>query len=312
MDISIKTPARLHLGLIDLNGSLGRLYGSIGCAIDRPNLVLEAESSNKPVYSGPEKERVSKAASRFCEYYGIEPKIKITIKESIQTHTGLGSGTQLSLAVGTALTKVHGIKASTREIASVMGRGFVSGTGVAAFEKGGFVVDGGLNVLDQTPPEPLFHKELPDDWRFVVAIPEISQGLSGRQEKDAFKNIIPGAEKIASEVSRLVVMKMLPSLQEQDIEGFGYALSEIDRKSGEYYKDIPRDKTLPKLIKHMVGAGAYGAGQSSWGPAVYGLTEKETATGLAAEIGNFLEENRIKGKTFIAQADNRGAVLKVS
>jgi beta-ribofuranosylaminobenzene 5'-phosphate synthase len=309
MKLTIKTPARLHLGLIDLNGNLGRLYGSIGVAVNHPNVVLEAEDSGKLELFGLEKDRVAKAVSRFSEYYNIDPKIRLEVKESIPKHSGLGSGTQLSLALGTALAAVHGIKASNRDIASVMGRGFVSGTGVSAFERGGFSVDGGLNVLYQTPPQPVFHQNIPKDWVFVVAVPKIKKGLSGKQEKNAFKGIIPGQEKIAADISRLVLMKLLPSLLEKDIEGFGYALTEIDKKTGGYYSSIPSDKTTSMITQHMIGLGAHGAGQSSWGPAVYGLIEKRYAGGLENYLKEFLSENRIAGKVFIAEADNRGALI---
>jgi len=310
MKIRIKTPARLHLGLIDLNGNLGRLYGSIGLAVNYPNVVLEAESAEKLEVYGLEKDRTAKAVSRFSAYYNIDPKIHLEIKEAISKHSGLGSGTQLSLAVGTALARIHGIKASAPEIASVMGRGFVSGVGVAAFERGGFSVDGGLNVLYQTPPQAVFHQNFPKDWVFVVAVPKLKKGLSGKQEKEAFQGIIPGLEKNASEISRLVLMKMLPSLLEKDIESFGFALTEIDKKTGEYYKDIPQDKTSAIIMQHMIGLGAHGAGQSSWGPAVYGLIEKKYAAGLDNEIKEFLSENKIAGKVFIAEADNKGAVIE--
>jgi beta-RFAP synthase len=309
MKLRIKTPARLHLGLIDLNGNLGRLYGSIGVAIDSPNIVLEAESGGRMESFGLEKDRVAKAVSRFAEYYNIEPKIRLEVKESIPKHSGLGSGTQLYLAVGTALARIHGIKASAPEIASVMGRGFVSGVGVAAFERGGFSVDGGLNVLYQMPPQPVFHQNLPRDWVFVVALPKIKKGLSGKQEKDAFRNIIPGRETIAANISRLVLMKLLPSLLEKDIEGFGYALTEIDHKTGEYYKGIPPDKTAAMIMQHMIGLGAHGAGQSSWGPAVYGLIEKRYASALVVETKEFLSDNKVAGKVFIALPDNKGAIV---
>jgi beta-ribofuranosylaminobenzene 5'-phosphate synthase len=311
MKLTIKSPARLHLGLIDLNGNLGRLYGSIGVAVNCPNVVLEAQDADKLEVYGLEKDRVSKAVSRFSEYYNIEPKIRLEVKESIPKHSGLGSGTQLSLAVGTALARVHKINASTREIASVMGRGFVSGTGVSAFERGGFSVDGGLNVLYQTPPQAVFRQNFPRDWVFVVALPKVRKGLSGKQEKDAFKGIIPGQETIAADISRLVLMKLLPSLLEKDIEGFGYALTEIDRKTGGYYSGIPSDKTSSMITQHMIGLGAHGAGQSSWGPAVYGLIEKKYAAGLENEMREFLSDNKIAGKVFITLPDNKGAVIGI-
>ena len=298
------------MGLIDLNGNLGRLYGSIGLAIDKPNVLLEAVGDVKPEIYGLEKGLVSKAASAFCGYYGVAPRMRIEVKEAIPRHTGLGSGTQLSLAVGTAIARLHGIKASPRQLASVLGRGFISGAGVAAFEAGGFAVDGGVNVLYQIPPQRLFHCSFPRGWVFVVALPKIGKGLSEKQEKDAFKNIIPGPEKNAAEISRLVLMKMLPSLLEKDIEGFGYAMSEIDRKTGEYYKKISLGSTTEKIIQHMIGAGAQGAGQSSWGPAVYGLTERKYGAELKAEVKEYMKENKIAGKVFVAGANNQGAEVE--
>ncbi len=309
MKLRIKTPSRLHLGLIDLNGNLGRLYGSIGVAIDRPNVVLEAESAGKLEITGLERDRVKKATAKFSEYYKIKPGAWINVTESIPRHTGLGSGTQLCLAVGTALARLHGIDASTRDLASALGRGFVSGIGVTAFDRGGFIVDGGLNVLYQTPPKPVFNVGMPKNWAYVLAIPEIKKGLFGKQEKSAFKKIIPGPEKNAAEISRLVLMKMLPSLLEKDIEGFGYAITQVDHKTGEYYKNIPHDNTPAMIIRHMIGSGAHGAGQSSWGPTVYGLIEKKYASGLQAEIEAYLAENKISGKVYIAGPDNRGAVV---
>ncbi|MFZ2456290.1 MAG: beta-ribofuranosylaminobenzene 5'-phosphate synthase family protein [Candidatus Altiarchaeia archaeon] len=309
MKLRIKTPSRLHLGLIDLNGNLGRLYGSMGVAIDSPNVVLEAGSSDCLELSGLEKDRVAKAVSRFSEYYNIDPEIRLEIKETIPKHSGLGSGTQLSLAVGTALARVHGIDAPVRIIASVMGRGFVSGTGVSAFERGGFSVDGGLNVLYQTPPQTVFHHGFPRGWVFVVAVPKIKKGLSGKQEKDAFRGIIPGPEKNAADISRLVLMKLLPSLLEKDIEGFGYAITEIDRKTGEYYKDIPCDRTAGSIMRHMTGLGAHGAGQSSWGPAVYGLIEKKYAPALESGTREYLSEKGIPGIVYVAVPDNKGAFI---
>ena len=143
-----------------------------------------------------------------------------------------------------------------------------------------------------------------------MALPKVKKGLSGKQEKDAFRGIIPGLEKNAADISRLVLMKLLPSLLERDIEGFGFAVTEIDKKTGEYYKEIPQDETAAMIMQHMIGLGAHGAGQSSWGPAVYGLIEKKYAAGLENEIKEFLSENKIAGKVFAAEADNKGAVIE--
>ena len=47
----IKSPSRLHLGLIDMNGSYGRLDGGIGLTIQDPHLILYGESAEKGNHS---------------------------------------------------------------------------------------------------------------------------------------------------------------------------------------------------------------------------------------------------------------------
>ena len=47
MKVLVKTPARLHLGLIDMNGDLGRMFGGLGVGIDHPNIIVEVQNSRK-------------------------------------------------------------------------------------------------------------------------------------------------------------------------------------------------------------------------------------------------------------------------
>ena len=39
--VRVVAPARLHLGFLDLNGGLGRMFGSIGLAVDVTNQILQ-------------------------------------------------------------------------------------------------------------------------------------------------------------------------------------------------------------------------------------------------------------------------------
>ncbi len=138
--IQVRTCARLHLGLLDNNGEHGRLYGSIGLAVNRPYLVLTAEKSESLIIEGTETERVSIYARRFKDRYGLTAGAHLNLMTSIPAHVGLGSGTQIALAVGTALARLAGLDLSTEEIALAGGRGVRSGIGIAAFRHGGFVL----------------------------------------------------------------------------------------------------------------------------------------------------------------------------
>ena len=119
MKVYVKTPARLHLGLIDLNGDLGRLFGGLGVAINCPNFVLEAEKSQTLNVTGERVELTRRLASRFLEANGIREKVTIRVKQAIPEHVGLGSGTQLGLAVAVSIARLFDVEGSTHEFAEV-------------------------------------------------------------------------------------------------------------------------------------------------------------------------------------------------
>ena len=104
MKVYVKTPARLQLGLIDLNGDLGRLFGGLGVGIDRPNVVLEAQPSEKLTVAGERNERTKALAKRFFETYGVKTRASINVKQAIPEHSGLGSG---HIQTRTCLSRSH-------------------------------------------------------------------------------------------------------------------------------------------------------------------------------------------------------------
>ena len=313
MKVYVKTPARLHLGLIDLNGDLGRLFGGLGVGIDRPNVVLEAQPSEKLTVAGERNERTKALAKRFFETYGVKTRASINVKQAIPEHTGLGSGTQLALAVATALSRLFNFNASTQALAEAMGRGQRTSVGTTIFEQGGFVVDGGKSKNGF--PTTIFRQPFPNDWSFVVAIPNVKKGLAKREENAAFGALKPMTAEEAGRMCRLTMMKLLPSLVEGDIKGFGEALTEIQITIGDYFAKVQggtySSTAATEGIALFQELGAYGAGQSSWGPAFYGLTTKEQAEKIRVKVQAFLSEDT-GGQVFTAEANNRGAYIKVT
>jgi beta-ribofuranosylaminobenzene 5'-phosphate synthase len=313
--VYVKTPARLHFGLIDLNGDLGRLFGGLGVGIDQPNVVLEAQPAEKLSVTGEKTELVKTLAKRFLETYDVKAKARINIKQTIPEHSGLGSGTQLALAVATALSKLFNVEASTQALAETMGRGQRTSVGTTIFEQGGFVVDGGKCTRKNSFPATIFREQFPQDWRFVVAVPNVKKGLAKKEETAAFKALAPMTAEEAGRMCRLTMMKLLPSLVERNIKGFGEALTEIQTVIGDYFAKVQggtySSKAAAEGIALLQKHGAYGAGQSSWGPAVYGLTLKEQAKQIKAKVQAFLNEG-VGGKVFVVKANNRGAYIKVS
>jgi beta-ribofuranosylaminobenzene 5'-phosphate synthase len=311
--VYVKTPARLHFGLIDLNGDLGRVFGGLGVGIDRPSVVLEAQPAEKLAITGERTERTKALAKRFFETYGVKSGASINVKQAIPEHSGLGSGTQLALAVATALAELFNVDASTQALADAMGRGHRTSVGTTIFEQGGFVVDGGKSKNGF--PTTILRQPFPQDWGFVVAVPNVKKGLAKKAETAAFEALTPMTAEEAGRMCRLTMMKLLPSLVEHDIKGFGEALTEIQTVIGDYFAKVQggtySSRVTAEGIALLQKLGAYGAGQSSWGPAFYGLTLKDQAEEIKPKVRAFLNEG-VGGQVFTAKANNRGAYVKVS
>ncbi len=315
--VSVATGCRLHVGFTNLSEDVGRCYGSIGVALEYPrtSLVLRTHDTLRVVGAG--RDHVEETVRRFCELFSVEPRVSVEVRESISEHVGLGSGTQLGLALGTGLARVLGLHVDIDEVARAVGRGKRSGIGVAAFQTGGFIIDAG-HKKDRADacvtPTVVFRRDFPPAWRFVVAIPASGQGLNGSREERAFRALSPPI-RVSEEICRLTQLKLMPALVEEDIEEFGSALTAIDRKTGLYFESVQGgiygESDSAGAVDVMLRAGAFGAGQSSWGPAVYGLVDETRVKRVEEDVREFVKMGPAGGIVFVAAGRNRGAQIAV-
>jgi len=313
MKVIVKTPARLHLGLIDMNGDLGRMFGGLGVGIDHPNVVVEAKNAPDFQITGEEVELTNVLANRFFSAYHVQPTVHLNVVKAIPSHMGLGSGTQLAIAIAVALAKLFNVKASVPELAVTMGRAKRTAVGTTIFQSGGFVVDGGKNLKTQTLPPLIYRQPFPTEWRFIVAIPNQTQGLSNSQENHAFDKLTQMPAGDVGQICRLTMLKLLPALAENDIESFGDALTKIQVLTGNHFAQAQggtyASPACGECIEFMKKTGAHGVGQSSWGPALYAVVKQEQANQTLAKVKAYLKEG-VGGEAFIAKANNKGAVIK--
>src|SRR3712207_1005414 len=140
--VRVSAPARLHLGFLDLDFGLGRRFGSLGLAVDRPVTRLTMTRAARLEIEGPEAERAERILDRLGEAFEIVPSVRLDIEEVIPAHMGFGSGTQLGLAIGAAFCRLNNCSVEPEALAIRLGRGARSAIGVAAFGSGGFLLDG--------------------------------------------------------------------------------------------------------------------------------------------------------------------------
>ncbi|HJX88120.1 MAG TPA: hypothetical protein VJ277_11210, partial [Gemmatimonadales bacterium] len=89
--VFVEAAARLHFGVLDLRGSLGRRFGGLGAAIPSPSLLLEASPAPEVSAAGPEADRVEAFARRFLAHHRLSGGARLTLHRAIPPHSGLGS-----------------------------------------------------------------------------------------------------------------------------------------------------------------------------------------------------------------------------
>lgn len=314
--IKITAPCRLHLTLIDMNGEIGRVDGGAGLTLSSPNIRITAEEAQGISIEGLQNfaDRMKRAAeSLLPEGKGI----RINVQEVYPAHVGFGSGTQSSLAAAAAVNELYGLGKSVRELAIAVKRGGTSGIGITAFEKGGFIVDGGHRFKDKggfmpsaacpVPPGPVLFREDFPEWDMVVAIPN-EKGMHDQEEIDTFKKFCPLPIEEVREISHVVLMQMMPAVIEEDIESFGAAVNHVQIVGFNKRENL----IWPQFVKDIASfmrSQSYGAGVSSFGPVVYSLVDNRSeGRQLQAEVQKMLDES-VGGTVMLTRAKNSGAEI---
>jgi beta-ribofuranosylaminobenzene 5'-phosphate synthase len=318
---TVAAGGRVHLGFQNLSLAHERLYGGIGIALERPQLVVEATPAE---CVDCDDELTAEYAVRATERLSV-PGATVRVHETLPRHVGLGSGTQLALAVYAAIARAHDQHPNVRSAAPALGRGGRSGVGVAGFEDGGFVVDGGHPTTQFTTdrpadgewevPPPVARHAPPENWRVVLAIPAIARGRHGREEERSMRSIVEEAcPSIADEVTAVVLRRLLPAVATGDLAAFGAAIDELERLNGAWYAEEQGGVFRPPIgtiVETLGDSGAIaGAGQSSWGPTVYGLTDTGRAADARRAAHGALDAADVEGDVFVSAIDTGGARIE--
>ncbi|QWF69907.1 GHMP kinase [Methylomonas paludis] len=268
-NVTVLAPARLHMGFIDLSRALGRDFGSIGIGLKEINTQVSISQAEILQVSGPVAERAKQLTQQLCQVMQVSDNLRIELISAIPEHVGLGSGTQMCLAIGMGLSEFYGLGLTARDVARLTERGARSGIGIAVFEKGGLVVDGGRGPTTQTPPL-LAHLPVPADWRFILVFDQRGQGLHGQQEINAFKQLPAFSRSDAEKLSYLLLMQALPAVAENDLTSFGAVISALQAAVGEHFAAVqggiftsPEVAAAMQMLEQL---GAVAIGQTSWGP----------------------------------------------
>jgi beta-ribofuranosylaminobenzene 5'-phosphate synthase len=326
--IIVDTPSRIHVSLIDMHGGSGRVDGGIGITLDEPGILLEAELSPSLSVTDCDqatRERIGKVAADVLQGLGLGGSVSITVRKHYPSHIGLGSGSQLSLAVARAITELHDRHLSTQELARLTGRGGTSGIGTAAFDHGGFIIDGGHRFgtageksdfrpssasRGVNPPPLIVRHEFPSDWKILVAVPDLLAGANGGHEADIFRRHCPVPLAEVQALSHEILMRMLPGIAGHDLDLFGSSVNAIQGLGFKRVELSLQPPAVTGLLSALRDAGAAGAGMSSFGPTIFAVAD----TGMRDIEGaarSFMQEQAGGGTTLVSTARNSGASVRV-
>jgi beta-ribofuranosylaminobenzene 5'-phosphate synthase len=322
--VRVRAPSRLHFGLLSFGASGPRQFGGVGVMVDAPGLAIEFRAAERLSADGPLAERALAFARQFAHNRSpespAEPTCHIQIESAPPEHVGLGTGTQLGLAIAAGLsTLIDGAdhKNANRDAeavrwAKLVGRGERSAIGTHGFARGGLLVEGGKRTAGTVSPL-ISRLELPAEWRFVLLIDSTRHGLSGTHERQAFTEL-PGVstESIAA-LCREVLVELLPAAAEADFNAFAESLYRYGHQAGLLF--APRQGGAyaagfeTELVTWLREVGVRGVGQSSWGPTIFALApDADAAAKLAADARNHFAATNLT--TIVAAPANRGAQIE--
>ena len=280
-EVKIIANSRLHFGFLNLKSSNSYSYGGMGLSIDKHPTILKVSRASK-FESNLKKTLRDKIFYFLCDNK-LSKKIRIDCIESPQKHIGLGSGTQLILSIEEAISKFYGLNTNI----NFFKRNYRSGVGINSYKNGGFIVDSPKNNL--LTSEIIFKTNFPKEWKIILLFDSEAKGLHGSSENRFFSantNI-----SLRKKLSDLSLNEIIPSIIYKDFDTFARSLTRFQDLNSLFYSSIQKSSYLShdiaKVIKKISMNFNVAAGQSSWGPTSYVLTEsKNIHNGIISILDN--------------------------
>ncbi len=310
-EVTVSAPSHVHVGNVDINGGMGRLYGTLGFALEEPRLEVRVRvSSETRVVGGTSSTEAF--ARLFSEMFGLG--LEVVVENAIPRHVGLGATTAEALSIGYAASILAGRRVSVEELALAAGRGRVSALGVYSFKYGGFIVDGGFVPGKGRVPPLVFRAHVPASIAVVVGLPDtprLEEILELKEREDEILESMPRMDRAtAMENAWRVLMGIIPFVAEGDWRTAARRLYELNSGLGDYWSSRQPGRyccrEAEEAVSALLEAGALCACQSSWGPTVYGLVESGKAQSVLEAV-----KARVPGRYWVTRVDNEGARARV-
>lgn len=314
-EIEVRAPSRLHFGLLSPRASGTRQFGGVGTMIDLPGVLVRIRPAPQFHLIGEHQHRANESLKRFLAFVQLEPpNCSIEILKAAPEHVGLGTGTQLALALACGVVAFVGEgPTEPTQLAAATGRGLRSSIGSYGFFNGGLLLDVGKEPGDSLA-DLGDRVSLPEAWRWLLIRPQGKEGVSGTLEKQAFAKLPVVPQSVSRELESLVRERMFPAARSADCGVFGESLYRYGIAAGECFASQQGGSFATEQISQLVArcrsAGVAGVGQSSWGPTLFVLFENENeAIAFQQEAAHWPSPDTLCWT--IAAPNNNGASISV-
>ena len=312
--VSIRTGARLHFGPLSYRPETGRSFGGIGLMVERPGVELTATSRTGRRPSGIDSPRTQQLLTSFKDRLPVlQFAFQVDLAEEIPAHQGLGSGTQLSLALMEALLALRGEQASITRLAELAARGDRSAVGLYGYEQGGFLFDAG-HAPGESIGQLACRVDFPEEWPVLLLHPQDARGLSGAVELKAFEQLGAMPELTCGRLCRLALTELLPAIQSRNFHDFTVALFEYGQLVGDFFRQtqggVFASPAMRQLLQQFPHVAHTGMAQSSWGPTIAMFAENEShASELRRQLRELIPDQTCRIE--ITRARNRGREIRI-
>lgn len=198
--------------------------------------------------------------------------VNIEISQAIPEHQGLGSGTQLGMAVTEAIGRLNGETHLTPQLlASDSRRGQRSSIGLYGYFEGGFLVDAG-HQSGESIGQIACRFPFPENWRLLLVTPHDQSGMHGHDEARTFTQLPAMSQSRTGELSHLTLTEILPALKHTDFAAFSRAIYEYGMLVGDFFTasqgGIFAHPEMESFVEGLRDINIKAVAQSSWGPTV--------------------------------------------
>jgi len=312
--------------MISFGDSAVPSFGGVGVMVEGLGVTVRLMPTTGFWARGPLAERAVEFARQCVEAWSLgDVACGIEIAAAPPPHVGLGSGTQLALAVAAGMQQLFaadapsvGQRFTTEQafhLAAAVGRGRRSCVGIYGFAGGGLILEAGRLANDPAHQvSPLLARvSLPEAWRCVVLLRRGAEGLHGEAEKEAFARLPPVPRDVSTELARIAADELVPAAGQGAFAAFSDAVYRFGRLAGQPFaaesSRLPFHHAIGDLIEELTALGTRGAAQSSWGPAVMACSES------AAAAEDLVRQLRGRGlaadyEMIVTRFDRRGGVLR--